>query len=60
MDRRVFQPRPDKGTERRRNALTMSLLILIGGGLWLYFQLHHPVPTVRPVPEKSIPAQPAR
>ena len=60
MDRRVFQPRPDNNAERRRNALTMSLLILIGGGLWLYYQLHHPTPTARPILQKSIPARATR
>lgn len=59
MDRRVFQPRPDNSAERRRNALGMAIVILVAGGLWLYYQ-QHPVSAVRPVTEKSIPARAAR
>lgn len=59
MDRRVFQPRPDNSAERRRNSLGMSIVILVAGGVWLYF-LNHPAPVVRPVSEKSIPARAAR
>ena len=55
MDRRVFQPRPDNRAERRRNALGMSLLILLAGSLWLFYLRHHPVALVRPVPVRSIP-----
>ncbi len=55
MDRRVFQPRPDNSAERRRNALMMSVLILIAGGLWLFYLRHHSSPVVRPVTERSIP-----
>ena len=60
MDRRVFQPRNDNSTERRRNALSMSILILVGGGLWLYYSHHHPALIVRPVSEKSIPVRTMR
>ncbi len=59
MDRRVFQPRPDNGAERRRNALGMAIVVLVAGGLWLYYQ-PHPASTVRPVTEKSIPVRAAR
>lgn len=59
MDRRVFQPRTDHSAERRRNSLGMAIVILIAGGLWLYYQ-QHSVSAVRPITEKSIPAQTAR
>ena len=59
MDRRVFQPRPDHSAERRRNALGMAIVILVAGGLWLYYQ-QHPVSVVRPAAEKSIPTRTAR
>ncbi|MGI4788434.1 MAG: hypothetical protein ACRYFS_06235 [Janthinobacterium lividum] len=59
MDRRVFQPRTDSSAERRRNAISMAVLILVAGGLWLLFLKNHPsqAPLTRPVPkdERSIP-----
>ncbi len=60
MDRRVFQPRPDNSAERRRNALGMAIVILVAGGLWLYYQQQHSVPAARPASVQSIPARPAR
>ena len=60
MDRRVFQPRPDNSAERRRNALGMAIVILVAGGLWLYYQPLHPSPPPRPAAERSIPMRPAR
>ena len=47
--------RPDNSAERRRNALSMAVLILVAGGLWLFYLRHHPAVVVRPVPERSIP-----
>ena len=42
MDRRVFQPRPDGSAERRRNALSLAVLILVAGWLWLSYSKSHP------------------
>ena len=51
MDRRVFQPRPDNSAERRRNALSLAILVLLAGGLWLYYTTH-------PAPRPSAPSRP--
>ncbi len=37
MDHRVFEPRPTGNDARRRNAISMALIILAAGALWLYY-----------------------
>ena len=36
MDHRVFEPRSTGNDARRRNAISMALIILVGGALWLF------------------------
>jgi len=36
MDHRVFEPRPSGSEARRRNAISMAIVILVAGALWLY------------------------
>jgi len=53
MDRRVFEPRPTGNDVRRRNALSMAILVLAALGLW-YFSLRANTPSAPPAPAPAL------
>ena len=59
MDRRVFEPRPTGSETRRRNALSMALIVLAALAFWQYTlrMNSHPAPGAISLEKALPPAQ---